>query len=244
MAAPQPLTMGDYCKQTDEGHVSRGFVMADPTNFDTKNYVLSCLLDNSFDVNSIRDLWAHLACFYETASICKPDGVSDYQIKLQLFGFLLIGRAKDWLLCLPNATIRTWKELEDKFLQRFFTTSQFTERRTEIFNFEQQDIESLHDSWERFKLLLRRCPNHNMNNMEQMQIFIKGLDSQTCMLLDTSAGGTIIQMTKPQVKYLIENMCRNEYRSKSKRSVKLETSGTPKGMLNVDTHSRTRTRKN
>lgn len=44
-------------------------------------------------------------------------------------------------------------------------------------------------------------------------------------------------MTEPQVKDLIEKMCMNKYRSKSERSVKLETSGTPKGMLIVDTHT-------
>lgn len=46
-------------------------------------------------------------------------------------------------------------------------------------NFEQQETESLYDSSERLKLLLRRCPSHNINNMEYMQIFIKGLKSQT-----------------------------------------------------------------
>ena len=40
MAAAQLLIMGDYCKQTDEGQVSSGFVPACPTNFDIKNYVL------------------------------------------------------------------------------------------------------------------------------------------------------------------------------------------------------------
>lgn len=52
-----PPTMGDYCKRTDEGHVSRGFVPTNPINFDNKNYVLSCLRYNSFDGNTIIDLW-------------------------------------------------------------------------------------------------------------------------------------------------------------------------------------------
>lgn len=73
--------------------------------------------------------------------------------------------------------------------------------------------------------------------MEQMQNFNKGLKKKTCMLLDASAGSTIRQMIKPKVKDLIENMCMNEYHYKSERSVKLETSGTPKGMLTIDTHT-------
>ena len=105
MAAPQPPAMGDYCKQTDEGHVSRGFVPVDPANFDIKNFVLSGLTDNPFDGNAIRDPQAHLARLYETTLMCKPDGVSNNQVRLQLFGFSLIGRTKDWLLFLPKGTI-------------------------------------------------------------------------------------------------------------------------------------------
>ena len=44
-------------------------------------------------------------------------------------------------------------------------------------------------------------------------------------------------MTEPQVKNLIEKICMNECHSKIERSVKLETSGIPKGMLVVDTHT-------
>lgn len=95
----------------------------------------------------------------------------------------------------------------------------------------------LYDLWERFKLLLCRFPNHNMNNMEQMENFIKGLKSETCMLLDAYAGGTIRTMTEPQVKDLIEKMCLNEYPLKSDMSVKIKTVGTPKGMLVVGAHT-------
>lgn len=76
-----------------------------------------------------------------------------------------------------------------------------------------------------------------MNNMEQIQNFIKGRKSQTCMLLDASAGGTFKIMTEPQVKDMIKNMCLNEYHSKSERSVKNEIVGTPRGMLVVDSHT-------
>ncbi|XP_050909789.1 uncharacterized protein LOC127123629 [Lathyrus oleraceus] len=168
--------------------------------------------------------------------MCKPTDVTEDRVKLRLFMLSLIGRSKDWLLFLPSGTI-TWKEYEDKFLERFFTNTQFTERWAEIVNFEQQETKSLYDSWEIFKLLLRRCPNHNINNKEQIQNFIKGLKTQTHMLLDASAGGTTRSMTEPQVKDLIEKMCMNEYCSKIKRSVKIEIMGTPKGMLVVDTHT-------
>ncbi|CAL5185729.1 unnamed protein product [Lathyrus oleraceus] len=69
MEVVPPPIMGDYCKRTDEGHVSRGFVSENPSNFDIKNYVLSGLRDNPFNENAIRDSWKHLARFYETTSM-------------------------------------------------------------------------------------------------------------------------------------------------------------------------------
>ena len=54
-----------------------------------------------------------------------------------------------------------------------------------------------------------------------MKNFNKGLKSQTHMFLDASAGATVLQMTEPQIKDLIEKMCKNEYRAKSESSVKL-----------------------
>lgn len=77
MAPAQPLTMGDYYKRTNEGQVSRGFVPTDSANFDIKNYVLLGLRKNMFDRNTIRDLWAHLARFYETISMYKPTDVTE-----------------------------------------------------------------------------------------------------------------------------------------------------------------------
>ncbi|MCI35281.1 hypothetical protein A2U01_0056502, partial [Trifolium medium] len=77
-------------------------------------------------------------------------------------------QAKDWLQCFPSGTINTWKELEDKFLERFFTHNQFQKRRAEIMNFQQHEAETLGEAYERFKLLKRKCPNHNIDAMEQM----------------------------------------------------------------------------
>lgn len=78
-------------------------------------FVLSGLRDNSFSGNTIRGPWENLARFYETTSMCRSTEATDDQVKFRLFGFSLIGEAKDWLLYLSNGTIQTWKELEDKF---------------------------------------------------------------------------------------------------------------------------------
>lgn len=125
---------------------------------------------------------------------------------------------------MPNRVIKTCKELEEKFLERFFTTTRFIERKAEITQFEQQETESLYDACERFNLLIHKFPNHNMSDMKQMQNFINGLQAQVQMLLDASIGGTIRTLTEPQVKELIEKMSLNEYNFANTRGLNtLET---------------------
>lgn len=87
--------MGDYCRRTVVGQIYLGFQPANPVTFDIKNDVLSILIDNQIDREAIGNPWEHLARFYNTFSMCKPYGVTDDQIKLWLFGFSVIGRAKD-----------------------------------------------------------------------------------------------------------------------------------------------------
>jgi hypothetical protein len=60
-----------------------------------------------------------------------------------LFKFSLGKTAKDWLVCLPSGTIKTWKDLEDKFLDRFFTEKQHKKRRRAITEFQQKKKESV-----------------------------------------------------------------------------------------------------
>jgi hypothetical protein len=49
---------------------------------------------------------------------------------------------------------------------------------SEILNFKQHDTKSLYEACERFKLLKRKCPNHNTDVMEQMKIFSGGMKMQ------------------------------------------------------------------
>lgn len=89
--------MGDYCKRANIGWISLGFQLNNHVTFNIKNDDLAGLRDNQFNESAIRDLWEHLAQFYETSSLFKSDGVTESQIKLRLFMFSLNRREKDWL---------------------------------------------------------------------------------------------------------------------------------------------------
>ncbi|MCI67565.1 hypothetical protein A2U01_0088824, partial [Trifolium medium] len=50
------------------------FQTANHVTFDINNTVLTELKKNQFDGNAIRDPWEHLEHFYETCTMCRPDG--------------------------------------------------------------------------------------------------------------------------------------------------------------------------
>lgn len=52
------------------------------------------------------------------------------------------------------------------------------ERKATIKNFEQEEVGSFFDTWERFKLLLHKCPNYNMSAKEKLTHFIGGIKVQ------------------------------------------------------------------
>ncbi|KAK2356560.1 hypothetical protein QL285_093889 [Trifolium repens] len=75
---------------------------------------------------------------------------------------------------------------------------------------------------------MRRCPNHTISAIEQMQLFTAGMKIQHHMILDASAGGSIKVKTYAETKDLVEQICQNEYNISHDRNEK-----TP-GILKVD----------
>ncbi|PNX82673.1 hypothetical protein L195_g038705, partial [Trifolium pratense] len=82
------------------------------------------------------------------------------------------------------------------------------------------DNETLYDVWERFKLCLKKCPNHGFDGHSQMQMFTQGLCPQTCMILDASAGGSLKNKDETEARELVKSMTQNEYRTQNDRGAK------------------------
>jgi hypothetical protein len=160
----------------------------------------------------------HLSHFHETYQFCvPPDNVTESQKKLRLFPFTLTSRAKDWLMSIPSGTIETWDELELKFLKKFFPMSKYWEKKHEITNFKQWGSETLYDAWERFNLLLKRCPAHGLDKKSYLQVFTEGLNANYRMFLDASASGSMKTKTDHEVRNLIENITQNEHLADAKK---------------------------
>ena len=84
----------------------------------------------------------------------KIAGVPEDAIRLNLFSFSLAGEAKRWLQSFKGNSFKTWEEVVEKFLKKYFPESKTAEGKAAISSFHQFSDESLSEALERFRGLL------------------------------------------------------------------------------------------
>ena len=67
-----------------------------------------------------EDPYAHLATYIEICNTMKIVGVPEDAIRLSLFSFSLSGEAKRWLHSFKGTSLKTWNEVVEKFLKKYF----------------------------------------------------------------------------------------------------------------------------
>jgi len=107
-----------------------------------------------------EDPYAHLATYIEICNIVKIARVPEDAIRISLFSFSLAGEAKRWLHSFKENNLKTWKEVVEKFLKKYFPKSKTAEGKVVISSFHQFSDESLSEALERFCGLLRKTPTH------------------------------------------------------------------------------------
>nr|KYP38112.1 hypothetical protein KK1_040654 [Cajanus cajan] len=180
-----------------------------------KPALLQLISSHQFSGLDHEDPHTHLYTFYELCGSVGVLGADEEALFMRLFPFSLNGKAKAWLHSQPNQSLTTWRDVETKFLARFFPPSKNTEARTAIATFAQGADEPLCEAWERYKSLLRRCPNHGFEVELQVQTFCNGLQPQTKMILDASFGGLVMFRTVEEAITIIEFMASTDFKSQS-----------------------------
>ncbi|KAH1249493.1 hypothetical protein GmHk_05G012830 [Glycine max] len=119
--------------------------------------------------------------------------------------------AKRWLHSFKGNSLKTWEEVVEKFLNKYFPEFKTAKGKAAISAFHQFPDESLSEALERFRGLLRRTPTHGFSEPIQLNMFIDGLRPQTKQMLDASAGGKIKLKTPEEATDLIENMLASDH---------------------------------
>ncbi|XP_034212709.1 uncharacterized protein LOC117625210 [Prunus dulcis] len=159
--------------------------------------------------NTTEDPYMHIKQFFEICATIKIQNLDDEQIKMRLFPFSLKDKAKSWLYSLPNASIHTWEELSNKFLQKFFPAQKTNKIRKEILGFTQKEGEAFHECWERYKEMISSCPHHNIESWMQMQSFYEGLLDSERMMVDATSGEGLMNKTADEAFSLFESLSAN-----------------------------------
>ena len=76
-------------------------------------------------------------------------------------------------------------------------------------NFKQLEHEHVAQSWDRTKLMLRNCPTHGLNLWMIIQFFYAGLNFVSINRLDSTTGGTFMEITLGEATKLLDNIMAN-----------------------------------
>ena len=132
-----------------------------------------------FSGSPLDDPKIHLMMFLEICDTIKMNGVTEDTIRLRLFPFSLRDKARGWLQSLHLGSITSWQDMAEKFLAKFFPPAKIAQLKSEIGQFKQNDFKSLYEAWERYKDLIRHCPQHGLPDWLQIQMLYNGLNGQT-----------------------------------------------------------------
>ena len=156
-----------------------------------------------------EDAASHINTFVELCDMQKKKYVDNDMIKLKLFPFLLRDRAKTWFSSLPKNSIDSWNKCKDAYISKYFPPAKIISLRNDIMNFKQLDHEHVAQSWERMKLMIRNCLAHGLSLWMIKQIFYAGLNFASRNILDSTSGGTFMEITLGEATKLLDNIMTN-----------------------------------
>ncbi|GJR21843.1 reverse transcriptase domain-containing protein [Tanacetum coccineum] len=109
--------------------------------------------------------------------------IKEEAVMLRTFPFSLSRETKTWLNELDEGTITSWNELREAFVSRYFSAAKFKHILNEIHSFHQLTHETLVEAWLRIKEMLCTCYGHGLTKGTIIQIFYRGLDDPTQVIL-------------------------------------------------------------
>nr|GFA02085.1 reverse transcriptase domain-containing protein [Tanacetum cinerariifolium] len=222
LAVPDLLTIEELCQLSLNGRGGPITPIAiQATNFRLKNDMIQ-QVQNSCQFHGLPgdDANKHLDKFLHVTQSIKVNEVTDDALRLYLFSHSLTHHATAWFDRLPRNSINTFEQMAKMFLEKYFPPLVVTKLRNEITNFRQRPDESLFEAWERYKLSINRCPNHNMLPVTQIDTFYNGLTLRHRDTINAAAGGTFMKRRLEECYDLIENMTahHNDWDTSAQRS--------------------------
>jgi len=136
-------TIGDYVMYQESRHFSSIAILATAKALEVKPAFLTLIITHQFKAIDHEDPCSHLSTFYELVGTMSFESGDLENVYMHLFSLSLARKAKEWLKTLPNQSLTSWENVEEKFMQRFFPISRYIKAKFEISVFRQGADESL-----------------------------------------------------------------------------------------------------
>ncbi|KAK8540251.1 hypothetical protein V6N12_046539 [Hibiscus sabdariffa] len=150
-------------------------------------------------------------------AVTTPEFEAEHFELKPLFPYSLTDKARAWLNNLQPGSLRSWTELCRSFLAKFSYNNMTDNLRNQITSFRQEDDEAMHEAWERYRDLFRRCPMHGLPEWTQVSIFYNSVNTPTRMMLDASANGTLLDKPPREGLEILDKLAQNDYQHPTSR---------------------------
>ncbi|CAM8930757.1 unnamed protein product [Rhodiola kirilowii] len=151
----------------------------------------------------------HLQRLHGICQNLKPNRVNIDDFKLKAFYFSLIDSANDWFLSLPSGSIRTWAQMQNKFLDKYYPAGRAMQVRRQLQDIRQGPNETMYDYLEKFNHLERNSCTLGLPEKLIIEYLIDGLTPLDKKLLDASAGGSMMRLSLSGIRRLITDVAEN-----------------------------------
>nr|GMD14715.1 Retrotransposon gag protein [Ipomoea batatas] len=128
-----------------------------------RNYELKTIHYNqlpSFHGSASEDALTSIRDFCGIVQHFPLNDLTKDALMMRCFLYTLKDAAKTWFMSLTPGSLRTWPEVYNKFIGKFYSHVKTAELRRKIATFSQAKGEPFHEAWERFNMLLIQCPHH------------------------------------------------------------------------------------
>ena len=120
-------------------------------DFELRPHLIQMIERNQIDGHPSKSPHDHITDFIERCDIITTKDLSMEAVRMRLFTFSLKDEAKSWLRSEPTGIYRTWEELANGFLAKFYPPRKTSQIRTQLQTFKQQPFESFYEAWKKFK---------------------------------------------------------------------------------------------